>query len=84
MAELACLAVHQDYQNGGHGDALLAHLEKCARQLQLHQLFVLTTRATHWFIERGFEAATADKLPDSKRNLYNLQRNSKLFIKILG
>lgn len=84
MAELACLAVHQDYQSGGHGDALLAHLEECTRQLQLKQLFVLTTRTTHWFRERGFEAAAADKLPDSKRDLYNLQRNSKLFIKILG
>ena len=84
MAELACLAVHQDYQNGGRGDILLAHMEASARQMGLRKLFVLTTRTAHWFIERGFQAVALDELPDSKRDLYNWQRNSKLFLKNLG
>ena len=42
------------------------------------RLFVLTTRATHWFIERGFTEVGADQLPAKKQALYNLQRNSKV------
>jgi amino-acid N-acetyltransferase len=84
MAELACLAVHQEYRDGGRGDTLLAHLESRVIKLQLHKLFVLTTRTTHWFIERGFQPVSVDELPDGKRDLYNWQRNSKLFIKTLG
>ena len=29
-------------------------IEKRARSQRLKQLFVLTTRAEHWFVERGF------------------------------
>ncbi len=82
-AELACLAVHQDYQKGGRGDTILAHLEADARRMQLQRLFVLTTRTTHWFIERGYQPAALDELPEGKRDQYNWQRNSKLFTKIL-
>lgn len=84
MAELACLAVHQDYRNGGRGDFLLAHMENTARQMQLRRIFVLTTRTAHWFIERGFQDVALETLPDRKRDLYNWQRNSKLFMKTLG
>ena len=83
MAELACLAVHQDYRNGGRGDILLAYMENTARRLQLHRIFVLTTRTAHWFIERGFQDVALEELPGRKRDLYNWQRNSKLFIKTL-
>jgi amino-acid N-acetyltransferase len=83
MAELACLAVHPDYRNEGRGDLLLTSLEANARQLGLKRLFVLTTQTAHWFIERGFDEAAVDELPIAKKNLYNLQRNSKVFTKRL-
>lgn len=83
LGELACVAVHPDYRNGGRGDALLAHMEKHARRLGLHGLFVLTTRTAHWFRERGFVTANVDKLPRRRRDLYNWRRGSKVFIKEL-
>ena len=61
--EMACMAVAPAYQRGGRGDALLATVEEAARELGLKQLFVLTTRTTHWFIERGFALATPEDLP---------------------
>ncbi len=81
--EIACVAVHPEYRGGGRGDQLLDHLEAQARDQGLAWLFVLTTRTAHWFRERGFEPAGIDRLPARKRDLYNWQRNSRLFVKAL-
>jgi len=83
MGELACMAVHDEYRNEGRGDALLDYIEKQARELEIKQLFVLTTRTAHWFQERGFEPGEIQDLPMAKRELYNFQRRSKVFIKQL-
>ena len=83
MAELACLAVHQDYRGGHRGERLLEHLSTLARAQGISRLFVLTTQTAHWFQERGFQPAGLDALPMEKRALYNFQRNSKVFIKTL-
>lgn len=81
--ELGCVAVHQHYREGLRGDKLLQNIEKQAIKQGLTSLFVLTTRTTHWFIERGFEHADINKLPQPKQSLFNYQRNSKIFIKTL-
>ena len=83
MAELACFAVHPQYRGGERGDRLLRQVEREARGQGLTHLFVLTTRAAHWFRERGFEPASLEALPVAKRELYNLKRNSKVFLKTL-
>jgi len=84
LGELACLAVHDDYRNGGRGDQLLQIIEQQARAKGLQHLFVLSTRTSHWFRERGFQPAGVERLPRRKRDLYNWQRQSKVFIKPLG
>ena len=81
--EVACMAVHPDYRNQGRGDELLEYLEQHARQQGIKRLFVLTTRTAHWFLERGFKAATLDDLPMAKQQMYNYQRRSKVFIKTI-
>lgn len=81
--ELACLAIHPDYQGSGRGDALFAYIEQQARQKNIHNLFVLTTRTAHWFIERGFNETDLKMLPLEKQQLYNYQRRSKIFMKTL-
>lgn len=83
LAELACLAVAQDYLNAGRGELLLAEMEKEAKQQGVLELFVLTTQSAHWFIERGFSEGKIENLPTEKQSLYNLQRNSKVFFKKL-
>ncbi|SDW58770.1 N-acetylglutamate synthase [Nitrosomonas oligotropha] len=81
--ELACLAIHPDYRDQGHGERLLKHIENKTIAQDIHKLFVLTTHATHWFIEHGFNPATPAELPKAKQNLYNYQRRSKVLIKHL-
>jgi amino-acid N-acetyltransferase len=83
VAELACLAVDDAYRMSGHGDFLLGEVEKEARAGGVEQLFVLTTQATHWFIERGFEDASIGELPIGRQELYNYARGSKVLIKSL-
>ena len=84
VAELACLVVHPEYRDRGRGDALLEAIEQEALRIGIHSLAVLTTRTAHWFRERGFQAGTIDQLPMKRRELYNYQRKSKLFIKELA
>ncbi len=83
IAELACLAVHKNYRGVNKGSALLAFLENEAQKNAITCIFVLTTQTAHWFQERGFVATNLDSLPVSRRILYNYQRNSKLFMKML-
>lgn len=81
--ELACLAVHPHYQEGGRGEQLLEMAEREAQRAGARQIFVLTTRAEHWFLERGFEESSVEQLPVPRKKLYNYQRNSKVLVKQL-
>ena len=82
--ELACLAVHPDYQEHGRGDELMQHIEWQARKKHMEQMFTLTTQTMHWFIERGFVETEPDNLPMAKQGLYNFQRKSRALCKQLG
>ncbi len=82
--EIACIVSHPDYRGGQRGQRLLKELEQKARRQGLTKVFVLTTQSTHWFIEQGFKEAGQEALPDQRQALYNLQRNSKVFIKVLS
>lgn len=79
--ELACLAVNPFYRDGGRGERLLAFAEASAKKQGFKTLFVLSTRTTHWFIERGFAEADLARLPGRKQALYNYDRRSKIFTK---
>ncbi len=83
VAELACVAVKAKYLRQGRGDRMLAYAEKRALEIGLGSLFVLTTHTAHWFIERGFQEAELAQLPVARQRMYNIQRNSKVFIKRL-
>ena len=82
-AELAALAVNPFYRDGGRGERLLAFSELRAKAMGLKSLFVLSTRTTHWFLERGFAESDAARLPEKKAALYNYDRRSKVFTKEL-
>jgi amino-acid N-acetyltransferase len=81
MGEIACIAVHPDYRRMGFGDAMLARMEQRAKEQGLDKVFVLTTHAAHWFVERGYQSAAIGDLPMARQALYNYQRNSRVFVK---
>ena len=82
-AELACLAVDATYRGTGKGEQMLTYMEKRAREQGYKNLFVLSTRTAHWFVERGFTETDVERLPSEKQALYNYQRRSKIFAKKL-
>jgi amino-acid N-acetyltransferase len=81
--ELACLAVRPEYQREGYGEKLMQAIEQKAIAAGMNKLFVLTTRAEHWFVERGFAETDLTALPEEKRSLYNWQRRSVILMKKL-
>jgi amino-acid N-acetyltransferase len=83
LGELAALAVQPDFRREGYGEALLHEIEARARKLKLAELFVLTTKTAHWFLERGFRVAQVSDLPRQKQALYNYQRKSLVYRKTI-
>ena len=84
IGEMACVAVHPDYRSSSRGEVLLERIAAQEKQSGLSKLFVLTTRSIHWFQERGFTPVDIDLLPESKKQLYNYQRKSKVLMADLG
>ncbi len=82
-AEIACLAVHPEYQKSARGSQLLDYLIKKAKSKNLTQLFVLSTQTMHWFLERGFEPTEIETLPKQRQAFYNYQRNAKVLCKLI-
>lgn len=83
-AEIACVAVHPNYRKSNRGAELLDYLEERARDKGFDQLFLLTTRTGLWFTEQGFRQVATDQLPAARLEMYNLQRNSQVYLKPLS
>lgn len=81
MAELACVVIHPDYRKGHRADRMIESITRKAKVLNLKSIFVLTTVSGMWFQEKGFIEASVESLPQSKKQLYNYQRKSKVLIK---
>ncbi|EWH09150.1 N-acetylglutamate synthase [Catenovulum agarivorans DS-2] len=80
VGEFACLAVHPEYRDADRGQTMLRHIILKARQRSYKQIFALTTRSIHWFMELGFRIGTVDDLPSKKLEIYNYQRKSKILV----
>jgi amino-acid N-acetyltransferase len=81
VAEIACLAVHDDYRGSGFGEQLLKIAELQASKHDISQLYTLTTRTSHWFIELGYQESTSFELPPHKLTQYNQKRRPKVLLK---
>ncbi|MDH3220360.1 MAG: amino-acid N-acetyltransferase [Gammaproteobacteria bacterium] len=81
LAEIACLAVHEDYRRAGLGNQLLQVAENQASTRGISELYALTTRSSHWFLEHGYRESPDFALPATRRVNYNPKRGSKILIK---
>jgi len=84
--ELACLYVHKDHENEGHGRKLMAFTETLAREKGLKQLVALSTQAYKYLqLKGGFREAAPAILPDARRKKYDTGgRQSKVLLKDLA
>ncbi len=83
LAEIACLAVHENYQRAGLGSQLLEMAERRAAGAGADRLYTLTTRTSHWFLEHGFGETADFTLPEAKLASLNPDRRSKILVKPL-
>ena len=81
--ELACLYVHKEHENEGHGRKLMAFVETLAREKGLGQLFALSTQAYKYLqIKGGYRESSPDIMPAARRKKYEAGgRQSKVLMK---
>ncbi len=81
--EMAALTVSPESQGQGDGEKILRRIEYRAKDMGLDSIFVLTTRAMHWFLKRGFQSVDPEWLPDARKRKYNWDRKSQVLVKKL-
>lgn len=83
--ELACLYVNPSHENQGIGRKLLQYVESKAREINLAEVFALSTQTFTYFQSKGgFGEGTPDDLPPARREKYDASgRNSKILVKRL-
>lgn len=84
QAEIACVAIHPSYRSGSRGADLMAFLQQQAKLKGIVELFALTTRTAHWFMELGFQEVPIERLPTCRLQKYDHERKSKVLLKILS
>lgn len=82
-AEIAGVAVDPRYAQLGIGAKLISLLSEKALEAGVRRVFVLTTRTADWFLAQGFREASVHDLPPEKSAAYNMERNSRILVKLL-
>ena len=79
QAEIAAVAVDENYAHMGIGPKLIDNLISQAGAGQASSVFIMTTQAADWFETLGFEEDDIDSIPDERRKLWSRERNSKVY-----
>jgi len=79
-AEIGAVAVNDAYKSKGIGRGLVQYIIQAAQKKHIKTLFLLTTQAADWFFEFGFVWANPSELPQSRREGYNPERNSRVLL----
>ena len=79
--EIAAVAVDIGCKHLGIGRRIVGRLIDEARRDGLAAVFVLTTRTMDWFLSLGFAPASVDELPAERRQTYDRERNSRIYVK---
>lgn len=78
QAEIAAVAVDDNFAHMGIGPKMINHLVEQAKAKNAKGVFILTTQAIDWFEKLGFQHSTIDSLPEERKKLWTPQRNSKV------
>ena len=79
QAEIAAVAVDENYAHMGIGPKLMESLIKQAKNQNASSIFIMTTQTADWFEKLGFMEASIDSLPAERKEIWTPQRNSKVF-----
>lgn len=79
QAEIAAVAVDENFSHMGIGPKIIEHLISKAKKEKLKSVFIMTTQAADWFEKLGFSADSIESIPEERRKIWNPQRNSKVY-----
>lgn len=79
QAEIAAVAVDENYAHMGIGPKLIENLITQATQANATSIFIMTTQTSDWFEQLGFTEDSIDSLPEERRKLWDPERNSKVY-----
>ncbi len=79
QAEIAAVAVDENYAHMGIGPKLMDNLIEQAVQAEASSIFIMTTQTADWFEHLGFEEDTIESLPEERRAIWNPSRGSKVY-----
>ena len=79
QAEIAAVAVDENYAHMGIGPKLMDNLIEQAMEGQATSIFIMTTQTADWFEQHGFEEDIIDSLPEARRKLWTPNRGSKVY-----
>jgi amino-acid N-acetyltransferase len=78
-AEIAGVAVDENFNHLGIGQKIVEFLIGEARLLGLAGVFILTTQTADWFLSLGFVQVTPNELPAERRATYDEERKSRVY-----
>lgn len=81
QAEIAAVAVDENFKHMGIGEKLISYLLDCAKNESFTSVFILTTQAADWFEKLGFKPDFIDSIPPERKAIWTPERNSKVFRK---
>jgi len=82
-AEVAAVAVSEHLRRWGIGRKVVQFLIDKAHKAGYDRVFLLTTQTSDWFAELGFVRGDLADLPSEKAEVYNHDRKSLVFVKVL-
>ncbi len=83
QAEICAVAVDPAYGNMGVGPKIVNYLLDKARVQKIKSVFVMTTQTADFFEKLGFAPDSIDSIPPERKKLWNPERGSKAYRKVL-
>lgn len=79
QAEIAAVAVEENYAHMGIGPKLIDALIEQAGEGGAVSIFIMTTQTADWFEKLGFEEDTLESIPEERRKIWDSRRASKVY-----
>ena len=79
QAEIAAVAVDENYAHMGIGPKLMDNLIEQAMEGEAASIFIMTTQTADWFEQLGFVEDDINTLPPERRAIWSRDRNSKVY-----
>ena len=79
QAEIAAVAVDENYAHMGIGPKLMDNLIGQASEGGANSIFIMTTQTADWFEQLGFEEDVLESIPVERQKLWDSRRGSKVY-----